>query len=174
MPGDPLRSLIDRAREGDDRALAEFVRRTQPAVWQLCNALGTTGEEDDLVQDVYTRALRALPSYRGDAPAISWLLAIARHVCADHVRRQQRRRTLLDRLKMTALVPTSTTDTGSLHDLIARLAPERRDAFVLTQIVGLSYQEAADTLDCPVGTIRSRVARARLELLEDLRQADSR
>ena len=85
----PTRSapLLDAAREGDDQAVAELVRRTQPDVWRLCVALGSTGEEQDLVQETYLRALRSLGSYRGDAPVRAWLLSIARNVCADHVRR---------------------------------------------------------------------------------------
>ena len=93
-----LQRYVDATREGDGVALGELVRRTQPAVWQVCAALGSAGEEEDLVQETYLRALRALHSYRGEAPVTVWLLSIARRVCADHVRRRQRRRRLADRL----------------------------------------------------------------------------
>jgi RNA polymerase sigma-70 factor (ECF subfamily) len=58
-----------------------------------------------------------------------------------------------------------------VSEALARLAPERKEAFVLTQLLGLSYQEAADVCSCPPGTIRSRVARARADLLDDLEHA---
>ncbi len=60
-----------------------------------------------------------------------------------------------------------------IDDLVRALHPDRRDAFVLTQLVGLSYDEAAAALDCPVGTIRSRVARARADLLGLVRRAEA-
>ena len=167
---DPLRAYVDAALEGDDVAVATLVRLTQPAVWQVCAALGSVGEVEDLVQETYLRALGALPRYRGDAPVRVWLLAIARRVCADHVRRRRRRRRLLDRVgePAAALVvrPPEVVD-----DLLGGLHPDRREAFVLTQLVGLSYEEAAAVIGCPIGTIRSRVARARADLLADVTRA---
>jgi RNA polymerase sigma-70 factor, ECF subfamily len=170
---DPLRRLLDAARDGDDQAVAELVRQTQPLLWRLCGALGSPGEEEDLVQETYLRAFRNAETYRGDAPVRAWLLSIGRHVCADHVRRSQRRRRLLTRLRSVAVaepVPTSTP----IGDLLTRLEPDRRDAFVLTQLVGLPYEEAAAVLGCPIGTVRSRVARARAELFDAVADADAR
>lgn len=173
MPSpDPLRPLLDAALEGDNTALAQLVVRTQPTVWRLCSALGSPGEEEDLVQETYLRALRALPGYRGEAPVLVWLVSIARHVCADHVRRRQRQRRLLGRLS-TLGVQITTVQPSVIDDLVQALDPDRRDAFVLTQLVGLSYDEAAETLGCPVGTIRSRVARARADLFGLVRRAEA-
>ena len=173
MPGDdPLRPLLDAAREGDDHAVAELVRRTQPEVWRLCQALGSPGEEEDLVQETYLRALRALGSYRGESTVRAWLLAVARHTCADHVRRRARQRRLVDRLRPLAHDATTPPPT-TIDDLLADLAPERREAFVMTQMLGLSYEEAAAALGCPIGTVRSRVARARADLLAVVRRAQS-
>lgn len=172
MSDDALRPLLDAALEGDDRALTALVQRTQPAVWRLCSALGSAGEEADLVQETYLRALRSLPSFRGDAPVHTWFLSIARHVCADHVRRRQRQRRLVDRLGRRA-AEGDHAPPDSIDDLLAALGPDRREAFVLTQFVGLSYDEAAAVLGCPVGTIRSRVSRAREDLLAAVRQAQA-
>lgn len=172
MAADPLRALLDAAAEGDDRAVAELVRRTQPDVWRLCTHLGTRGEEEDLVQEVYLRALRSLGSYRGDSPVLAWLLSIARHTCADHVRRRQRQRNLLGRLQLLA-TEAPVAEPMSIDDLLADLAPERREAFVLTQLIGLSYEEAATALDCPIGTVRSRVARAWADLIVVVRRAEA-
>lgn len=171
VPHDPLRPLLDAAVEGDDVALAELVRRTQDDVWRLCRALGS-GDEEDLVQETYLRALRSLPTFRGDAPVRSWLMSIARRVCADQVRRRQRQRRIVRRAVEHVDASPSPGSDGT-DALLAELDPERREAFVLTQVVGLSYDEAAVVVGCPVGTIRSRVARARADLLEMVRRADA-
>jgi RNA polymerase sigma-70 factor (ECF subfamily) len=165
---DPLRQLFDAAREGDDRAVRELVTRTQPIVWRVCAVLGSAGEEDDLVQETYLRALRSAGSYRGEAPVQSWLLSIARHVCADQVRRRTRQRRLVDRITRNTFA-AQPPESESVAQLLATLQPEQREAFELTQLVGLSYEEAADVIGCPIGTVRSRVARGRAALLEVVR-----
>jgi RNA polymerase sigma-70 factor (ECF subfamily) len=169
---DPLARYVAAAREGDDVAVAELVRRTQPAVWQLCTALGSAGETEDLVQETYLRALKALPRFRGEAPVRLWLLSIARRTCADHVRRRQRRRRLMDRVLSDASSATESAPEVT-DDLLDALDPDRRDAFVLTQLAGLSYDEAAVVAGCPIGTIRSRVARARADLQALVLAADA-
>lgn len=168
-----LRNLADAAVNGDGHALGELVRRTQPLVWRVCTVLGSPDEVEDLVQETYLRAMRSLTSYRGEAPVQAWLLSIARNVCADHVRRRTRRARLLDRLRAERRDPQHGPSTP-LDDLVRALESERREAFVLTQVCGLSYAEAASVMDCPVGTIRSRVARARADLLALVEQADAR
>ena len=162
------------AREGDGVAVGELVRLTQPAVWQVCQALGSPGEVEDLVQETYLRALSGLDRYRGEAPVRVWLLSIARRVCADHVRRRQRRRRLADRLARHATA-TAVPGAGGRRRPAGRLIDgDRREAFVLTQLVGLSYEDAAGVVGCPIGTIRSRVARARADLLEIVARSDAR
>jgi len=110
------------AVEGDDVAVAQLVRLTQPAVWQLCTALGSVGETEDLVQETFLRALKALPNFHGEAPVKLWLLAIARRTCADHVRRRQRRRRLMQRLAHEA-TPAQAPAPEITGDLIAALEP---------------------------------------------------
>ncbi len=166
MSDDNLDELAVRAATGDRVALSDVVRATQADVWRLCAHLVDRQSADDLTQDVYARAIAALPRFRGDSPVRLWLLGIARHVCVDEVRRRTRRRRILGR----ALPPPTTTPdpTGAvdLDDLLAGLDPDQRAAFVLTQVLGLRYAEAAEALGCPVGTIRSRVARAREALVD--------
>jgi RNA polymerase sigma-70 factor (ECF subfamily) len=95
-------------------------------------------------------------------------------VCADAVRSRRRRRLTLvrDDADLEALDTTGSADRvgegAVVQDLLARLAPDRREAFVLTQLLGLPYAEAAEVAGCPVGTIRSRVARARADLVAAL------
>ena len=167
---DPLQRYVEAAREGDDVALAFLIRETQPAVWRLCAALGSAGVEEDLVQETFLRALKSLASFRGEVPVQAWILSIARRVCADDVRKRQRARRLADRLDRYA-VHEPVLDDESVEELLDSLDPDRREAFVLTQVMGLSYQEAADVMQCPVGTVRSRVARARADLAFTLQQS---
>jgi RNA polymerase sigma-70 factor (ECF subfamily) len=174
---DPLRVLLSAGVGGDRAAMTELVRTTQPMVWRLCRNLGSAGEVEDLVQETYLRAFRSAAGFRGDALVTSWLLTIARNVCADHVRRRTRQARVLHRVRREATA-TATAMAGPdrdpmVDDLVGGLAPERREAFVLTQLVGLPYAEAAEILDCPVGTIRSRVARARSDLLTSVQQAEA-
>ncbi len=158
VPDDPLRRYAAAAAEGDNVAVAELIRQTETAVWQVCTVLGSAGETEDLVQETYLRALRSLPRFRGDAPVRLWLLSIARRTCADHVRRRQRHRRLLDRLTSEAACDGSdrfAADQSATMDALQRLDPDRREAFALTQLAGLSYEEAATVVGCPIGTIRS-------------------
>lgn len=171
--GEDLRPLLDAAREGDDVAVRELVRRTQPMIWRICSALGSEGEADDLVQDTYLRALRSLSTYRGDGPVIAWLSAIARRVCADHVRGRVRQRRMIGALTQSLTDRWEAAPGNATGDLLRCIDPDRRDAFMLTQVAGLSYEEAALALDCPIGTIRSRVARARMDLLAEVRAAEA-
>ena len=105
-----------------------------------------------------------MPTFRAEASARTWLLAIARKTCMDELRtRTRRRRRDAALVASSAGRPDLTNDAGhqaGVDDMLARLAPERKEAFVLTQLLGLSYDEAAQVCDCPSGTIRSRVARA--------------
>ncbi|MFG3708532.1 sigma-70 family RNA polymerase sigma factor [Micromonospora sp. NPDC047670] len=157
------------ARDGDPGAQAAFVRLTQAEVWRFAAALVDPDSADDLTQETYLRAFRALPAFEGRSSARTWLLGIARRACADHLRTVVRRRRLDERLAADAWTARSHPDpAGQLGaaDLVRRLPAERRGAFVLTQLLGLSYAEAAAVEGVPVGTIRSRVARARNDLVE--------
>ncbi|MFI7576285.1 sigma-70 family RNA polymerase sigma factor [Micromonospora sp. NPDC049497] len=157
------------ARDGDPVAQAAFVRLTQAEVWRFAAALVDPDSADDLTQETYLRAFRALPGFEGRSSARTWLLGIARRACADHLRTVVRRRRLDARLAADAWTDRPHPDpAGHLGaaDLVRRLPAERRGAFVLTQLLGLSYAEAAAVEGVPVGTIRSRVARARNDLVE--------
>ena len=173
IDNDVLLTYVEAARHGDDIALGRLVQATQATVHRFCVNFSSVDEADDLSQEVFIRAVRNLAQYGGDAPVVSWLLSIARHVCADQVRRNQRRSRLASRLRNER--PTTTVGVGELHltSLIDALDPDRRLAFVLTQVIGLSYEEAAAACDCPVGTIRSRVARARADLMSAVRSAQA-
>lgn len=166
---DELTRLLLAAAGGDQAASASFIRRTQADVWRFCAHLVDPGVADDLTQEVYLRAMRGAAGFRGDSSARTWLLAVARRTAADEIRRRQRHRRLPDPVVVTEPDPSGH---HVLRDLVAGLPHDRREAFVLTQVVGLSYAEAADAAGVATGTIRSRVARAREELIDAITAAD--
>ena len=171
---DPITALALRARTGDAGAQAALVRVTQAEVWRFTAALVDPGTADDLTQETYLRAFRALGGFEGRSSVRTWLLGIARRACADHLRTVVRRRRLDARLAAQACTDVPYPDPAhrlGTDDLLRRLGEERRTAFVLTQVLGLSYAEAAAVENVPVGTIRSRVARARDELITAVAQA---
>ena len=159
------------AKAGDRAAAAAFIRATQPQVHRFLAHLVHAREAEDLTQETYLRAMRALPRFAARSSARTWLYAIARRVAADHLRAAGVRPRLADVADWQATADASTPvddrfeNQVVLRDLIDGLAPDRRIAFVATQVLGLSYAEAAEVCDCPIGTVRSRVARARDDLV---------
>jgi RNA polymerase sigma-70 factor (ECF subfamily) len=169
-----------RAAGGDEAAAERFVAATQRQLHRLLSYLSSPGAAEDLMQETYLRAFAALPGYEGRSPARMWLLAIAKRVAADDLR-THRRRPVTSRVEDWVVAAdhsgACTPDHGRLvvlRELIGELEPQRREAFVLTQVVGLSYTDAAEVCDCAVGTIRSRVFRAREDLAAALRTGESR
>jgi len=164
---DDLTRLALAARCGDHAALERLVQASQPQVWRTCAHLLDCASADDMTQETYLRAVRALPAFRADASVMTWLLSIARRVVADEIAQRIRHRRITTALEAApgphhGHVPEAV----ELADALDRLDPDRRTAFVLTQLTGMSYAEAAEVCGCPVGTIRSRVSRARSDLLE--------
>lgn len=158
------------AASGDRAALARFVWGTQGELHRLCAFLVHVDDAADLAQETYARAIRALPRYRQEAPARLWLLSIARRTCADHLRTRYRRRGI--EARMPARPEAEAEADPSLWALLDSLDVDQREAFTLTQLLGLSYAEAAAAAECPVGTIRSRVARARVALVRLLEESE--
>lgn len=166
------------AGSGDRRALEEFVRATQRDVWRLVAHLAGVGAADDLAQETYLRAMRAVRNFRGTSSARTWLLAIARRVVVDQVRSDRARP------RTTATDWTRAAERGGRHGrgfeelvetnlLLDGLDADRREALVLTQVLGLPYAEAAEVSGCELGTVRSRVARAREDLISRSRDRNT-
>ncbi|MFF3885579.1 sigma-70 family RNA polymerase sigma factor [Streptomyces sp. NPDC001914] len=168
------------ARAGDPAAVESFVRALHRDVVRYVAHLSADPQAaEDLAQDTFLRALGSLHRFEGRSSARTWLLSIAR-------------RAVIDSLRYAAVRPRSTgcadwetavehaqplglpgfDDGVALLELLAVLPDERREAFVLTQMMGLPYAEAALVSGCPVGTVRSRVARARATLVALLAEAE--
>ncbi|MFJ3640281.1 sigma-70 family RNA polymerase sigma factor [Streptomyces sp. NPDC090108] len=169
------------ARGGDPDAAEQFVRVLYGDVLRFVAHLsGDPQAAHDLTQDTFARAFGSLHRFEGRATARTWLLSIARRAVADSLRRAAVRPRIADAADWRTAVEGSRSvglpafDDGIvLLDLLETLPDERREAFVLTQLVGLSYEEAAGFVGCPVGTVRSRVFRARVALEGLLRDAEA-
>ncbi|GAA1227486.1 hypothetical protein GCM10009646_14360 [Streptomyces aureus] len=134
---------------------------------------------DDLTQDTFLRALGSLHRFEGRSSARTWLLSIARRAVIDSIRYSSSRPRLSDTDDwQSAVERTQARDVPGFDDgvalaqLLDTLPDDRREAFVLTQMVGLPYAEAALVSDCPIGAVRSRVARARTALTAWLDEAE--
>jgi RNA polymerase sigma-70 factor (ECF subfamily) len=169
------------ARGGDPDAVDRFVRALHRDVVRYVAHLSADPQAaDDLAQDTFLRALGSLHRFEGRSSARAWLLSIARRAVIDSLRYAATRprpadlpdwRPTAERVQPRGL--PGFEDGIALLDLLAALPDERREAFVLTQLTGLPYAEAAEISGCPVGTVRSRVARARATLITLLAEADA-
>ncbi|MFJ8945183.1 sigma-70 family RNA polymerase sigma factor [Streptomyces sp. NPDC102395] len=168
------------ARGGDPDAFDLFVRALHRDVRRYVTFLGADPQSaDDLTQDTFLRALGSLHRFEGRSSARTWLLSIARRAVIDNFRHHSCRPRLSDTEDWLSAAERSQPrdlpgfDDGiALAELLDALPADRREAFVLTQLLGLPYAEAAGISDCPVGTVRSRVARARTSLIEWLDAAE--
>lgn len=154
-----LDRLAEAAAAGDRVALDRFIRSIQADVWRFCAHLTRPADADDLAQESLVRIVTHLHRWeRG--PVITWVLGVCRNVCFEHLRKRTRRRT-----DPVADFPTRTAPDAhgvvETTQLLAALPMEQCEAIVLTQLIGLAYDQAAEVVGCPIGTIRSRVARGR-------------
>ncbi|MGW2820962.1 sigma-70 family RNA polymerase sigma factor [Streptomyces sp. NPDC001443] len=167
------------ARGGDARAVEQLVRALQRDVLRYVAHLCADPQAvDDLAQDTFLRALGSLHRFEGRSSARSWLLSIARRAVIDSYRYAAARPRPIDVPDWQSAVERAQPrdlpgfeDGVALSELLGLLPAERREAFVLTQLLGLPYADAAALSGCPVGTVRSRVARARAALLDLLAEA---
>lgn len=166
-------SLASRARGGDIEAFNELCRMLRDDVWRYCYALLDDREQAfDAGQDTFVRLVRAISTWRGDAPIRVFVLVLARRAVADLIRANQRRRRSIPVDQTPEHPRPAETGTVELAELINLLDDDQRQAFVLTSVLGLAYEEAAEIAGVAVGTIRSRVARARKRLAVALDQAE--
>lgn len=171
---DRVTELALRAGRGDKAALTDFIRATQDDVWRLLAHLAGREVADDLTQETYLRVISSLPSFAARSSARTWLLSLARRVWIDNIRHERARpRKSATEYEDAAAAqavdgadPSAWSEWIDARTLLEGLDPDRREALVLTQILGYSYEEAARIAGVRLGTIRSRVARARKDLLD--------
>ena len=159
-------AIVRAARAGDREAFMQLVRVHQAGVRALASGLlGDRALAEDVAQEAFLRAWRGLPRFRGEAAFATWLYRIVRRVVADEARRPALRTVPID--EVPALADRRAGDPalrGDLDQALAALEPAQREAFLLVVVLGLSYQEVGDMTGAPVGTVASRVFRARARL----------
>ncbi|MEA5362924.1 sigma-70 family RNA polymerase sigma factor [Amycolatopsis sp., V23-08] len=169
-----ITALAIAAARGDQRAYEQWVRSTQADVWRFVAHLTDSAAADDLTQETYARAVNSLARFAGRSSSRTWLLSIARRAVVDHFRARSARPQVSGQDWETAVEEHSVrsrADSAGFEEfvevglLLRGLDDERREALVLTQVLGYTYAEAAEICGCPIGTVRSRVARGRDDLL---------
>jgi RNA polymerase sigma-70 factor, ECF subfamily len=171
-------TLLRRLRRGDPRAFEDMVIAYQHRVFGVAlRMLGRRAEAEEIAQEAFLRAHRAIASFRGDAKLSTWLYAIASRLCLNRLASAERHhvrhdddalaQAADDRADPSADAERRERD-AAIHRAIAELSDERRIVVVLADLEGLAYEEIAEALDVPIGTVRSRLHRARLDLREKL------
>jgi len=176
-------ALIDGCLRKDAASWEEIVSRFRRKVFHIAYKFtGRHAEAEDLTQDIFLKVYKSLDKFNRDADFSTWLGSVARHYCIDHYRASKREREVLvdDLLAFDHAAANSGNPQHALEDrdvrgLVRRgldqLAPKLREAVVLRDLQGLSYQEMAERLGLPEGTVKSRINRGREELVRRLRKA---
>ena len=183
-------ALMLRVKRGDRAAFTALVEKyKQPVVNFVCRSLRDEAESEDLAQNVFLQVYKSRARYERTAKFSTWLFTIARNLCLNEIRRRSRHPA--ESLEEThaenedqpqrqyedkkVFLPVENVLHGELarkiEEALADLPENQRTAILLCRQDELSYEEAAAALDCPVGTVRSRLHRARAILVEKLRDA---
>ena len=173
------------ARKGYERAYRELVRRYQRPIFSLIYRMVRDRERaEDLAQETFVKVLNALESYRPEYKFSSWIFKIANNAAIDHLRRKELDTLSLDgapdavtseRREGTSLQIADQSESplqelearelgGEIERAIAQLRPEYRSCILLRHVQGYAYEEIADMLDLPLGTVKTYIHRARSEL----------
>ena len=183
---DPDGHLVERAQAGDARAFEALVRRYERWVFTLAlRMVGDRGEAEDVAQDVFLKAYAGLPGFRGSSRFSTWLYAIASHHCLNHLASRARRpvpesslrppgsdadespgpvERLADEAPRADVLLERQETARQVQEALLGLTEDHRLILVLREIQGLSYEEIARTVGVEVGTVRSRLHRARMAL----------
>jgi len=174
LPPDDVRELVECSLAGDQAAMLRLVGRFQAQVFGLCyRMLGQRQDAEDMAQETFVRALKSLSHYDGEREFEPWLLAIAGNRCRTLLARRGRRPPTVT---LDAPLADPRPDVQVVEQLseevnlaLAGIREEYRQSFLLFHEQQLNYAEIATALDCPVGTVKTWIHRARRELVDRLR-----
>ena len=179
--------LVERAQRGDKRAFGMLVQKYQRKLARLLSRMiRDQGEVEDVVQEAFVKAYRALPNFRGESAFYTWLYRIGINTAKNYLVAMGRRPQVVTEIEVedaenydngAELRTTDTPETElmskqvakTVNETVAGLPEELRTAITLREIEGLSYEEIANLMGCPIGTVRSRIFRARETIAEKLR-----
>lgn len=185
------KELVRQVQEGNKRAFDLLVLKYQRRIMRLlARMINDPAEVEDVAQETFVKAYRALPQFRGDSNFYTWLYRIAINSARNWQAARHRRPYQLNEYKNeegeTFNLEDTLTDNNTpelelasrevaqtVHKAIDALAPELRTAIILREMEGLSYEEIAQAMDCPIGTVRSRIFRAREAITKALRHIES-
>ena len=167
-------ALVRRCLRGDAIAVRALVDRFQPVVFGLCvRLLRHRHDAEDVTQEVFLRVFRSLRRWDSSRPLKPWIMGIAVNRCRTWLAQRCRRPEVVDHLQDIARAPANDDSAELLREIqaaLAELRPEYREVFVLYHERGQPYEDIAAALERPVGTIKTWLHRARLEVLERLRR----
>ena len=177
--------LIEDCLRGDEAAWAIIVRQQWRRVFNVAyKFVGKHDEAEDLTQDVFLKLFKSLHTFNRRANFQTWLISVSRNLCIDHYRSVRKERETIDRSVDAADLMPASKDASPLKQLehrdrrtllrqaLEKLQPALRTAVLLRDIQELSYQEIADQLDLPEGTVKSRINRGRTELARQIRRLE--
>ena len=177
---EPEPETIRLAQSGDLSAFESLVRDYQGDVWRFAYHLTRNrATADDVTQEAFLRSFRAIRSFSGTAKFTSWLLRIVRNCSIDMYRRTRLEEpadvesTMALRTTPGVDAHAAAEDRARISDALRGLAPELREPFVVIEVLGFNYAEASVILDVKVGTVKSRMHRARQELIRALRESEA-
>ncbi len=156
--------IVEAARYGDSVAYNELVSRCFQPVRRYCSTMGSAHDAYDLAQETFLRALKSKSLTTEVTNLEAFMIYIAKNVCADYIREISKTRRLNshnDYTNADHAIPEGETDYIECEELLNPLSSDMREAFVLTQLLGFSYEEVSKISEVPIGTVRSRVSRAR-------------
>jgi RNA polymerase sigma-70 factor (ECF subfamily) len=172
-----LDPIIERCLKGDEAAWETIVRQHWKRVFNVAyKFVGKHDEAEDLTQDIFLKIFRSLATFDRRANFQTWLVSVSRNLCIDHYRSVRKERETIDRSVDAVQLSAPAGDTSPLglleqgdrrallHRALEKLGPALRTAVVLRDLQELSYQEIAEQLHLPEGTVKSRINRGRLEL----------
>jgi RNA polymerase sigma-70 factor (ECF subfamily) len=162
---EPEPDVVRAAAAGNTRALEELVRAYQAPVWRfLRHLLGDDELAEDVAQEAFVRMYRRLPGFEYRSKFSTWLFQIARNAGLDAARGRTRHLRLMASAP-TPAPPRDPAASAEIGSALASLTPKLREALLLVEVLGLTYREAATVLGAPEGTVKSRVAAGREQLV---------